>query len=182
MMERRHRCSAHRRVAAGGDERRRLAASDLDREARPRENADARRREDGARDLVAEGAVRLLEALAEPHHGGIEGRRKASEERLEAGHRRRDDDDAAFTVAQRRVEVGPDLQRRRQHDLGQIPCIAPRRAQPGRLRGVARPKPGPMRGRGVDREGGAPRACAEHRDVHRRSAGRRQRAARAPVS
>jgi hypothetical protein len=36
-----------------------------------------------------------------------------------------------------------------------------------------------MRRGGMDRERGAPRARAEHRDVHRCRAGRRRRAARA---
>ena len=36
-----------------------------------------------ARDLVAERAGRLLEALAQPEHGGVECRRQAREQRLE---------------------------------------------------------------------------------------------------
>jgi hypothetical protein len=131
---------------------------------------------------VAERAARFLEALAEPEHRGIEACRQASEERLEPGHRCRDDDDAAFAVAQRRVEVGTELQRRRQHDLRQVACIAARRAQLGGLPGVARPEPRRVHGRGVDREGGAPSACAEHRDVHRCFARRRGRAAASLVS
>ena len=171
---------AHAGVAARGDERGRLAARDLDREARPGQHADARRRRHRARDLVAERAGRVLEALAEPEHGRVEAGRQAREQRLEPGHRRRDDDDASFAVAERRAEIGADLQRRRQHDLRQVARVAAHRAQLRRLLGVARPEPRRVRRRGVDGERGAPRACAEHRDVHRVCASRLRRAAVAP--
>ena len=63
--------------------------------------------------------------------------------------RRRDDDDPADAVAERRVEVADDLQRRRQHDLGQVMRVAPRRTQPLDLLRIARPQTRRMRRDGV---------------------------------
>ena len=86
-------------VAARRDQRRRLAARHLDREARPREHADARVRRGRLGDLVAEPAGAFLKALAQPEHGRAVLAGEAAQHRVEPGHRRGDDDQAAAPMA-----------------------------------------------------------------------------------
>ena len=82
-------------VAARRDQRRRLAARHLDREAGPGEHADAGARHGRLGDLVAEPAGAFLEALAQPEHRRVPAVAEAAQHRVEARHRRGDHDQPA---------------------------------------------------------------------------------------
>ena len=98
-MKGRDRRFAQGRVAAGRNERGRLPARDLDREARTREDANASIGCSDACHFVAEPTGPALEALAEPEQAGLRLGARPAQHLFEAGHRCSDNDEAVARVA-----------------------------------------------------------------------------------
>ena len=157
-------------VQAGRDQRRRLAAGHLDGEAGTRQRADRHRQVQRASHFVAEPAGAVLESFAQPIHARAAGPQHR-QHLVQRRHRRGDDQQAVAGMAQGADQVTADLQRRRQHDAGQVARIATHRPHLRRLRRIAGPQSRAVARRSADRQRGAPGAGAEHRQVHAAPAG-----------
>jgi hypothetical protein len=166
-VEGRHQRIAHRRMRAGRDQRGRLAAGDFLREAGAGEHARQQVRRDFGLHLVAEQAAlgAGFESLAQPRHRG-----RAAAQRLQllaqARHRRGDDDQVAPAASADRVAIG-DAQRGSAAGCRAGSGVLAALAQHGGLGRIARPERDLVPGGGVGRQGRAPRAGAEHEELHR---------------
>jgi hypothetical protein len=156
-------------AGAGGHQGGGPALRHLLREAGAAEHAAGLARPHGGRDLMAQRAALLLEALAQPQrgHAGRQRRQALAQGRHgRAQHHQAGLPFGGLHVGQRGRMVGRDGQRRRQGHAGQVALVAALALQRGHLGRVAGPQQDVVSPGGGHGQRGAPGAGAQHTDAH----------------